>query len=66
MRVSVRQRQVVVLEELRCDSAGVEVELVDQQHVRADSLDDLRNRVWLSAARRSQLADKIASVVAVQ
>ena len=53
-------RKVVVLEQLGRYAAGVVVELVDQQHLGADTLNDLGDRCCLRVARRRQIGDQLA------
>jgi hypothetical protein len=62
----VPNRQVVLLEQLGRDAALDEVELVDQQHIRAGPLHDLRDRLRLYVARRGQIGHQRAGRAAVQ
>jgi hypothetical protein len=50
--------EVVVLEQLRCDASGIEVELVDQQHVRPHAVDVFGHRRGLHIAGRRQIVDQ--------
>ena len=63
---SVGNRKIVGLEALECLIVGVEVELVDQQHVGPNPLNRLRDHVRLSAARRRQLSGEITCVGPIQ
>ncbi len=61
-----RDRQVILLEQ-RCGYApGVEVELVDQQHVGPGALDDLGHRLCLGVGRRRQVGNEISRIEAVE
>jgi hypothetical protein len=62
----VRQRQVVLLEQMSRGAVGVEVELVDQQHVGPGPLDDLRHRRRLGVVRSRQVLDELPGGVAVE
>jgi hypothetical protein len=55
----VADRQVVALEQPRGQAVGVEVELVDQQHVGPDPLDDLGDRLGLDIVGGGQVGDQL-------
>ena len=58
-------RQVVALEQPRCLLVGIEVELVDQQHVGPGALDDLGDVAQLRIGARLQVGEELTGRVAV-
>jgi hypothetical protein len=58
--------QVVLLEEAQREASGIEVELVDQQDLRAYPLDDLRHRLRLRVRGRREVGDELALAVSVE
>ena len=62
----VRQVEVVLLEGLCQRVVRLEVELVDKEHLRPDSLDDLRHSVCLGVARHGELRQRLSSDVTVE
>jgi hypothetical protein len=65
-RPALADGQVVLLEEAQRQAPGIEVELVDQQNIRADALDDLRHRLRLRILRRREVGDELALAVPVE
>jgi hypothetical protein len=58
-------REVVALEQPRRLLVGIEVELVDQQHVGARALDDLRDVAQLRIGAGLQVGDELPRDVAI-
>src|SRR5918994_651521 len=59
-------REVVVLEALQRNAAGVEIELVDQQDVRANTLNRLGRIPGLDVVRRRDVGQELPGRVPVQ
>jgi hypothetical protein len=62
----VPDRQVVALEEPGGQALGVEVELVDEQHVGPDALDDLGDGGGLGVVGGGEVGDQLAQGGSVQ